>query len=193
MWRITGVIACSQQLYRGTNLHELVSVSNVTKKVILSGTCAALILSVAIISLWHTRYRVPERPKARGPETAYPPQPFVLHSESLWCQRAMSVHEDDYIRPVFKLIPNGEALPPTIKLRDSEVSHQDLPAFLEGMFKTRAERTVFLLTSPEIAPRHVGDILHIMRSSPFVNNVCVMDSQMLPAWFPKNPEPRGRL
>jgi len=105
----------------------------------------------------------------------------------------MSVHEDDYIRPVFKLIPNGTALPPTIKLRDSEVSRQDLLAYLEGKFKTRAEGTVFLLTSPEIATRHIDDIVHIIRSSPFVDNVCVVDSQMLPAWFPKKPEPRGRL
>jgi hypothetical protein len=105
----------------------------------------------------------------------------------------MSLHEDDYIRPVFKLIFNGESLPPMIKLRDSDVSPRDLPVYLEGMFKTRAERTVFLLTSPEIAPRYVDEILHIMRTSPFVNNVCVMDSHMLPPWFPKNPEPRERL
>jgi hypothetical protein len=167
--------------------------SNVGKKVILSGACAVLMLSVVGVSLWYTRYRVPEEPEAIRLETVYPPKPFVLHSGNLWCQRAMSAHGDDYIRPVFKLIFNGETLPPTIKLRDSAVSHQDLPAYLEGLFKTRAERTVFLLTSPEIAPRYVDDILHLMRSSLYVNNVCVMDSQMLPPWFPKNPEPRGRL
>lgn len=167
--------------------------SIVSKKVILSGACAALMLAAGGVSLWFIRYRVPEAPEEVRLETEYPPKPFVLRSGSQWCQRAMSAHEDDYIRPVFKLIFKGETLPPAIKLRDSGVSHQDLPAYLEAMFKTRAERTAFLLTSPEIEPRYVDDILRIMQSSPFVNNVCIMDSQMLPSWFPKAPEPRGRL
>src|SRR5262249_36952447 len=109
--------------------------SSVSKKVILIGACAALMLLAVCVSVWYTRYRLPEAPEAVRLETVYPPKPFVLHSGSLWCQRAMSVHEDDYTRPVFKLIFNGETLPPTIKLRDSEVSHQELPAYLEGMFK----------------------------------------------------------
>ena len=166
---------------------------HVSKKVILSAACAALILSTVGVSLWYARYRLPEAPEAVLVTTEHPLKPFVLHSESLWCQRAMSFHEDDYIRPVFKVIFNGETVPPTIMLRDEHVTRQDLPAYLEGMFKTRAEKTAFLLTSPEILPRHVDDILRIMRSSPFVNNVCVINSQMLPPWFPKNPEPRGLL
>jgi hypothetical protein len=160
------------------------------KKVVLSGVCAVLLVSVAGVSVWYTYYRVPEAIRL---EVEHPPKPFVLHQEDLWCQRAMSVHEDDYIRPVFKLIFKGETMPPTIGLRDSEFSQQDLPSRLEGMFKTRAERTAFLLTSPGIARRYVDDVLHIMRSSSFVDSVCLIDSQALPSWFPKNPEPRGRL
>ncbi|HET9791632.1 MAG TPA: hypothetical protein VFR08_10050 [Candidatus Angelobacter sp.] len=162
-----------------------------SKQTILSGACAALILSAVGVSLWYSRYRVPEAPEVVRLEKEYRAQPFVLHSGSLWCQRAMGFHEDDYIRPVFKLIFKGETMPPAIQLRDEDVSRRDLPSYLEGMFKTRAERTVFLVSSPKIEPQYVEDILRIMQSSPFVNNVCVMDSQILPPWFPKNPEPRA--
>jgi hypothetical protein len=67
--------------------------SNVSKKVILSGACAGLMLSAVGFSLWYTRYRVGEAPEAVQLKTVHPPKPFVVHSGSLWCQRATSVHE----------------------------------------------------------------------------------------------------
>jgi hypothetical protein len=105
----------------------------------------------------------------------------------------MSFHKDDYLRPVFKLTKTDDALRPTIRVRDFEIPWQDLPKTLDGMFRTRPERTVFLVTAPGIAPRYLDDILLRMQASTFVDNVCVIDSQALPEWFPKTPEPRGRL
>ena len=49
-----------------------------------------LMLSAVGGSLWYTRYRVPEAPEAVRLKMV--PKPFLLHSGSLWCQRAMSPH-----------------------------------------------------------------------------------------------------
>lgn len=47
-----------------------------SKKVILSGACVALMLSAVGLNLWYTRYRVPE---AVSLEVEHPSKPFVLH------------------------------------------------------------------------------------------------------------------
>src|ERR1700674_4149613 len=158
------------------------------KKIVVFGACLVLMSAAVAGYLWHTRYRLPEAVRL---ESQLSRTPFVLQQGNPWCEVAMSVHQDDYVRPVFKLISTGETLPPTIRLRDFDIPGQDLPKNLEGMFKLRAERTVFLLTAPGIAPRYVNDLLRTLRNSPFVNNVCVIDSQALSEWFPKTPEPRG--
>ena len=49
-------------------------------------------LSGVGVSLWYIRYRVPEAPEAVRLKT---PKPFVVHSGSLWCQRAMNVHKPE--------------------------------------------------------------------------------------------------
>jgi len=50
--------------------------SNVSKKVILSGACVALMLSAVGLNLWYTRYRIPESVSL---EVEHPSKPFVLH------------------------------------------------------------------------------------------------------------------
>ena len=152
---------------------------------------SVLVISVATLYVWHTRLQLPE---LRDLKVDSSKNATVLQADNPMCEKAMQAHMDDYTRPILVLTaPTAAGQDYHIQFRDVNVPWNEIPKLLEGFFKTRAERTLFVLKGTDVRPQLVDQMVGIARQSQVVDRVCVVDSGSIPGWFPRTPEPRGKL
>ena len=150
-----------------------------------------LVLSVATLYVWHARQQLPGLSDLQVHSSK---NATVLQADNPMCETAMQAHMDDYTRPIFVLTAQTAAGKDShIQVRDVNVPWNEIPELLEGFFKTRAERTLFVLKGADVRPQLVDRMVSVARQSPFVDRVCMVDSGSIPSWFPRTPEPRGKL
>jgi hypothetical protein len=99
--------------------------------------------------------------------------------------------EHYYLRPVFTLTRTLGDERIAFGLRKEKIDWAELPQIFDS-FRTRSERTVFVVAEREQTSEK-DRFVDIARRSPYVDNLCFIDPNDLPDWFPRSPEPRGPM
>jgi hypothetical protein len=137
--------------------------------------------------VWHTRYRILPL-EADGPRE----HRLRTHlSSDQFCLSAMKATEQRYLRPVFTLTGTVGDERIAFGLRKVRIDWAELPKIFDS-FRTQSERTIFVVAKRE-QNSEKDRFTDIARRSPYVDNLCLIDPNDLPDWFPRLPEPRGLM
>jgi len=71
-----------------------------------------------------------------------------------------------------------------VALPSQEMPSGGLEKWLQSIFATRAERTIYVFDSRAVKEPHASSLVTLLVHYDFINQICVIDPQNPPKWYP---------
>jgi hypothetical protein len=71
-----------------------------------------------------------------------------------------------------------------VALPSQEMPSRNLEKWLQSIFTTRAERTIYVVDPRAVKEPHESSLVDLLMHYDFINQICVIDPQNPPKWYP---------
>jgi hypothetical protein len=150
------------------------------KKIGWMTACLVVFLSALAVGLY--------RPYQIQPLPAYPFEPVTqrhqraLKANNLFCSDRAEHPVSRVV--VIQIIQQTGNTRPSIRINDEDQTWTKAQELLAQIYSVRAERVIFVVNNPDVDQLYQSELMDMMRQSPVIDDVCVIDPKNPPSWYP---------
>jgi hypothetical protein len=85
---------------------------------------------------------------------------------------------------IVELVQQTKELRPLISINTETQSWPEAQERLKQIYSTRPDRVVFLVDNANEDQRYRSELIDLVRQSPMIEDVCVIDPKSPPSWYP---------
>ncbi|HEY6307420.1 MAG TPA: hypothetical protein VI488_13275 [Candidatus Angelobacter sp.] len=142
--------------------------------------CSVALLSV-LGTFLYSHYQI--QPLSGYPlDSASEPRKRVHKATDLFCREWGERPVSRIV--IVELVQRTSEMRPLISINTETQSWPEAQERLKQIYSTRADRVVFLVDNANVDQRYRSELMDLMRQSPIIEDVCVIDPENPPSWYP---------